>query len=166
MTGLEELRTELDLPSVSQIGFVVRDVERTVGVCSSVFGFGPWAVYEFVPEQYWFMEEPDHLKLKMGKTMLGDMELVYAQPLDGRCLHREFLETGGEGVHSLTVNVEDYDEIFSRFIAAGFEPVMRAETYVETYGGDLRACYFDTRSVCATLLEIRWASWSVDGRRG
>jgi hypothetical protein len=38
---------------------------------------------------------------------------------------------------------------------------MRAETYVETYKGHLRACYFDTRSLCGTLFEIRWVSWDM-----
>jgi len=36
---------------------------------------------------------------------------------------------------------------------------MRAESYVPTYDGTVRACVFDTRSVGGVLFEIIWKSW-------
>jgi methylmalonyl-CoA/ethylmalonyl-CoA epimerase len=162
MTTVDKLKSQLQLPAISQIGFVVSDADRMAEDYSSVFGVGPWTVYDFAPDKHWFREELSPLKLRMAKAMLGDIELVLSQPLEGRSLHREFLETCGEGMHSLTFNTPDYDGMFERFVEAGFEPVMRAETYVEIYKGHLRACYFDTRSVSGTLFEIRWASWNVE----
>jgi hypothetical protein len=161
MTAADELRAKLQLPPISQIGFVVWNADRMAANYSTVLGVGPWTVYDFVPDKYWFREQLSPLKLRMGKAIIGDIELVLSQPVEGRSLHQEFLETCGEGVHSLTFNTLDYDAMFHRFLQAGFEPVMRAETYVEAYEGHLRACYFDTRSVCGTLLEIRWASWGM-----
>jgi methylmalonyl-CoA/ethylmalonyl-CoA epimerase len=163
MTAAEKLRTRLQLPPISQVGFVVWDADRVAESYTSVFGVGPWTIYDFVPDKYWFEEELSHLKLRMAKAMLGDIELVLSQPVEGRSLHREFLERCGEGMHSLTFSTADYDATFATFVQAGFSPVMRAETYVETYKGHLRACYFDTRGVCGTLFEIRWASWDADG---
>ena len=159
MTRVDETKLGLRLPPVSQIGFVVSDVDRMVENYMSICGLGPWTVYEFAPDHYWFMEEPAEVRLKMGKCVLGDIELVLAQPLEGRSLHQEFLETHGDGVHSLTFNTLDYDQMCDDFVRAGFAPVMRVDTHVETYGGQLKACYFDTQRICGTLLEIRWASW-------
>lgn len=159
MTGIENLKIKLRLPPVSQIGMVVKDMDKAVQYYSSIFGIGPFTVYEFVPENHWFMEEPSYLKLLMGKAMLGDIEFELIQPLEGKSLHKEFLNSHGEGLQHLGFNVINYDEMFDKFLKAGFKPLMRAETYVETYKGRLRACYFDTREIGGILFEIIWKSW-------
>jgi len=159
MVPSKELITAMGLPPVSQIGVVVKDVDRAVEYYSSIFGLGPFTTYEFVPEKHWYMEQPSHLKLKMGKTMWGAMEWELIQPLEGKSLHQEFLEKCGEGLQHLGINVPNYDEMFEKMKKAGFQPLMRAETYVETYKGYLRACYFDTRRVGGVVLEIIWKSW-------
>ncbi len=160
--NIEDIKINLGLPPVSQIGVVVKDVDRSVQYYSSMFGIGPFTTYEFVPENYWFMEEPSYLKFRMGKADWGPVEWELLQPLEGKSLHQEFLETHGEGLQHLGFNVKDYDEVFDRFIKAGFEPVMRAETYVDTYKGYLKACYFDTRRVGGVLFEIIWRSWQTE----
>lgn len=159
---MEDLRTKLGLPPVGQIGFVVKDMNKAVDYYSFLFGIGPFTVYEFVPEKHWFMEEPSYLKLMMGKAAWGSLELELIQPIEGRSFHREFLETQGEGIQHLGFFVPNYDETFEKFKAAGFKPVMRAETYVETYKGYLRACYFDTRPIGGVMSEVIWKSWLTE----
>jgi 4-hydroxyphenylpyruvate dioxygenase-like putative hemolysin len=161
MSTSETLREVLALPPVSQIGVVVRDIDKAADYYSAVFGIGPFTIYEFVPEKHWYMEEPSHLKLKMGKAMLGKLEWEMIQPLEGKSLHQEFLQKHGEGLQHLGFNVPNYDEVFKRMRKAGFQPLMRAETYVDTYKGYLRACYFDTRRVGGVIFEIIWKSWLV-----
>jgi hypothetical protein len=75
MSGIDELKTILSLPPVSQIGVVVREIERAVSYFSSIFGIGPFTVYDWTPDKHWVREEPSYLKLRMGKTMWGDVEL-------------------------------------------------------------------------------------------
>jgi len=162
MIGSNEMTIKLGLPPVSQIGVVVRDIDTAVNYYSSMFGLGPFTVYEFVPEKHWYMEEPSHLKLKMGKAMWGDIEWELLQPLEGKSIHKEFLESYGEGLQHLGFNVPNYDEMFAKFKKAGFTPLMRAETYVDTYKGYLRACYFDTRRVGGVIFEIIWKSWLME----
>ena len=165
MTKIEELKKKLGLPPVSQIGVVVRNMDKAVEYYSKLLGIGPFTVYEFVPQNHWFMEEPSYLKFRMGKAMLGDIELELIQPVKGKSFHREFLKTHGEGVQHLGFNVPNYDEMFEKFKAAGFKPAMRAETYVETYKGYLRACYFDTRRIGGIMFEIIWKSWLMENRK-
>jgi 4-hydroxyphenylpyruvate dioxygenase-like putative hemolysin len=159
MSGINELTAKLSLPPVSQIGVVVREVEKAVSYFSSVFGICPFTVYEWAPDKHWVMEEPSYLKLRMGKAMWGNIELELIQPLEGKSLHIDFLETYGEGLHHLGFNVPNYDEVFERFLCEGFKPLMRAESYVATYDGHLKACYFDTRQIGGIIFEIIWKSW-------
>jgi methylmalonyl-CoA/ethylmalonyl-CoA epimerase len=126
---------------------------------SSVFGLGPFDVFEFKPEKQWFREKPSSFKLKQGKAMWGDIVLELIQPLEGESLHKEFLETQGEGVQHIGFLVPDYEETFDRFVKAGFAPLTRAEMYVEAQKGTLKACYFDTRRVGGVIFEIVWRSW-------
>jgi methylmalonyl-CoA/ethylmalonyl-CoA epimerase len=154
--GLSE---RLSLPPIEHIGVVVRDIATAIEYYSSVFGLGPWTVYEFAPEKQWFREKPSSFKLKMGKAMLGDILLELLQPIQGESLHAEFLKTHGEGMQHLGFLVPDYEETFSKFVKAGFDPLTRVEVYMETYKGDLKACYFDTRRAGGVIFEIVWRSW-------
>jgi 4-hydroxyphenylpyruvate dioxygenase-like putative hemolysin len=159
MDGSQGLVRKMELPPVSQIGIIVKDMDKAVEYYSAIFGLGPFTTYEFVPEKHWYMEQPSYLKIKMGKAMWGNLELELLQPLEGKSLHEEFLRTHGEGLQHLGINVRNYDEVFDSMKREGFQPLMRAETFVPTYNGSLRACYFDTRRVGGVIFEIIWKSW-------
>ena len=153
------LKTKLGLPPISQIGVVVRDMQKAVEYYSGHFGIGPFTVYDSVPDKYWFRGKPSHMKLRQGKAMLGGIELELIQPLEGESPFHEFLDAQGEGLHHLAFNTEDYDGMVRQFEAAGFTPLMRAEGYVETYKGTVKACHFDTRAVGGVIFEVLWKSW-------
>jgi len=159
MADIKELQIKLNLPRVSQIGVVVGEMDRAVDYYESVFGLEPFTVYEFVPDKHWYMEEPSPLKILMGKSMWGDVEWELLQPLEGKSLHQEFLDTHGEGLQHLGFTVSNYDDMFERMKKAGLQPLMRAESYVENYGGNVKACYFDTRQAGGVICEIIWKSW-------
>lgn len=101
MTPVDDLREKPGFLPLSQIGLVVRDMDKVIDYYSSVFGLGPFTVYEFIPEKHWFMEMPSYLKIMMGKATWGDIEWELIQPMEGRSFHKEFLETHGEGVQHL-----------------------------------------------------------------
>lgn len=168
MSGLDEIKGEIELPPVSQIVMVVRDVDKVVQLYSSAFGMGPWTVYEFAPEKHWVKEKPTYPKFRMAKVTLGDIELCFMQPIGGESIHKEFLETHGEGMFNLVFDIPNYDEVFEKFIKAGFKPLARAKSYVETYKKFLTACYFDTQSIGGLLIEIRQGdrkSWLLTSKR-
>jgi 4-hydroxyphenylpyruvate dioxygenase-like putative hemolysin len=155
----EELRTVLGLPPVTQIGVVVRDIDKAVKFYTSIFGIGPFYVYEFIPEKHWYHEKPSPLKLLMAKAPWGSMELELVQPLEGKTIHKEFLDTHGEGLQHLGFDVPDYESLFEKFVKSGFKPLQRIETYYGAYNGYAKACYFDTREVGGVVFEIMWRSW-------
>ena len=159
MAGMDDLNVELRLPPLHQIGVVVKDINRVLDSYSSLFGIGPFTVYEFIPDKQWFMEERTYFKAIYGKAMLGGVELCIMEPVEGRSIHNVFLETHGEGLMNLGFHTPNYEEMFDKFLRAGFEPVARAESYVESYKGYLKGCYFDTRSIGGVLIEIMFKSW-------
>jgi methylmalonyl-CoA/ethylmalonyl-CoA epimerase len=159
MGSMDELRKKLELPPPYQIGVVVADMDKAVEYYSTIFGVGPFTIYEFMPEKQWVLEKPSSFKLQLGKAIWGNLELELIQPLEGESPHKEFLEKYGGGLQHLGFLIHNYDEMFNKFKKTGFKPLTRAETYVETYGGYLKACYFDTRRVGGVIFEIIWKSW-------
>ena len=156
---LQELKSKLKLPPVSQIGVIVKDMRATVEYYSRQFGIGPFNVYESSPDHYWFKNKPSYVKLRQGKAMLGDIELELIQPLEGESPYHEFLENEGEGLNHLGFNVPNYDEMYESFINAGIKQLMRVESYVKNYDGYIKACNFDTRQIGGVVIEIIWKSW-------
>lgn len=159
MPDLDKIKQIIDLPAVSQVGVVVRDVDRAVEQYQNLFGLGPFTRYQFQPDRHWFRNEPSPLTLEMAKAMWGPVEYELLQPVEGQSLHQEFLDQHGEGLQHLGFNVRNYEAVYAAMEAAGFEPVMRAESFVEQYNGHLKACYFDTRAVAGVICEVIWKSW-------
>lgn len=159
MAGMNELKAKLGLPPVSQIGVVVRNVEKAANSYSSLFGIGPFTIYEFIPEIHVFNGEQTYSKIKMGKAMWGSIELELIQPMEGKSPHMDFLQQRGEGAQHLGFNIPNFDELYEKFIKEGFKPLLRSASYVETYKGNLKVCYFDTDKAIGILFEIIWKSW-------
>lgn len=159
---IDTLKSKLKLPPVSQIGVIVRDVDAAVEYYSSLFGIGPFNVYESSPDKYWFKGKPSYMKVRQGKAMLGDVELELVQPLEGESPYHEFLKNEGEGLNHLGFNTPNFDEMYERFVEAGFESMMRVESYVEYYDGYIRTCNFDTRRIGGVVFEILWKSWLME----
>jgi len=159
MTGADELKAKLGLPPVSQIGVVVRDARKAADYYSSLLGIGPFRVYEFVPEKHWYKEGLTYSKVMMGIARWGNIDLELVQPMEGRSIHKDFLEEHGEGLQHLGFNVPNFDELYERFIQEGFKPLLRGESYIDMHKGHLKACYFDTQKIGGVIFEIIWKSW-------
>jgi hypothetical protein len=155
----DQIQTELNLPPVHQIGVLTKDIKKAIDYYVSQFGLGPFTVYEFTPDKVWYKEEPSHYKAIYGKTMLGDIELCLMQPLEGESIQKEFIEKHGDGLFNLGFHVQNYEEMFDKFLKAGFNPLARAESYVSNYNGYVKGCYFDTQKVGGIIFELLWMSW-------
>jgi hypothetical protein len=159
MGGVDDLRARLALPPFYQLGVVVRDVDRVARHYSSLFGVGPFTIYEFVPEIHIYNGEQTYTKMKMGKAMWGNIELELIQPMEGKSPHMDFLKKRGEGLQHLGFNVPNFDELCDGFLKEGFKPMLRSGGYVETYKGEVKVCYFDTEEAVGIIFEIMWRSW-------
>jgi hypothetical protein len=160
MTDTGALQAKLKLPPISQIGVVVKDVEKAAQNYSTLFGIGPFTIYEFRPENDDYEgEKMTGTRLKMGKAMWNSMELELIEPIEGRSPHMDWLRQRGEGVQHFGFNVPNFDDVCRRFLDEGFTPILKGEAYVDVYKGNLKACYFDTDKAIGVIFEIIWKSW-------
>ncbi len=88
------------------IGVVVKDADKTAEFLSSVWGIGPWRSMDYAPhKEDMIVGEP--FALKAVFTKLGPTILELLQPVEGKSVWAEALETNGEGIHHMAFNVSD-----------------------------------------------------------
>ena len=143
----------LVLPAPSQLGVVVKDLDRAIDYYSKTFGLGPFRSFEFVPAKHWVKGVPAPIRLNIGKCEWGALEFEMIQVLEGETAHKQFLEEKGEGMQHLGFVVDNYDEWIDYFENQGINVLMNAETYVEGEG-HIRAAYMETDRVGGILFEL------------
>jgi hypothetical protein len=118
---------ESSFNKVTQIGMVVRDVEKTVERLTAL-GIGPFQELVLPPErQEWFRGERMYADFRIYSAMIGDMQLELIQPLKGNSPHQEFLDTVGEGIQHIACSVPDVQKAVDELTEKDAEVLMRAK---------------------------------------
>lgn len=134
----------LKLPPVAHVGLVVRDVDRAMEFYSSAFGLGPWRVVEIPGTS----PEGQPWKLKLAFAPLGQVMLELIQVLEGRTLHRDFLEQRGEGLHHLGFEVDNFDRWLEALEKRGIGVVMGRRS------PEVSFAYLDTEMAGGAIVEL------------
>ncbi|MDL5363438.1 VOC family protein [Halalkalicoccus sp. NIPERK01] len=131
----------IEIPEITQVAFVVRDIEDGVDRFGSILGIGPWEVYRFEPprlSETTYRGDPHDYSMilalsEVAGTMIG--------PLEGESIYTEHLEEHGEGLHHVACFAfEDTEAVVDRFVEAGVGVLQSGNFAGVPYW------YFDTRS--------------------
>jgi methylmalonyl-CoA/ethylmalonyl-CoA epimerase len=131
--------TDLKLPPVYQIGYVVRDVDQACAFYEATYSVGPFQVFpEVIMDGAILRGKAVDTRIKVALAKSDSLEIEFIQPLQGTNLYTEFLEAKGDGVHHLGFVIDDMAAWKARFAARGFEPVFHHDM------GVMEFAYFDT----------------------
>jgi len=114
---------KVKLPPVEQIGIVVKDVDKAVEFYSSIFGWGPFQVYEFDMKGFTYGGKKGDCRLKLAFAQSGSIEIELLQVLEGETPLTEFLREKGGGVQHLRFRVDDLDSMLAELAKEGIHPV-------------------------------------------
>ncbi|NQX87619.1 MAG: VOC family protein [Halioglobus sp.] len=133
-----DVRDELNLPDLNQVGFVVRDLDAALALYAPMFG--PFTTLEPGPMRYHYrgQEEACDMLLAFGRS--GDVEIELIQWVSGGCPHKEFLDAGREGMHHLRFTVEDLEGAVSDAGHIGYTSI-----WGKRYGAGLAVAYLERR---------------------
>ena len=114
------------LPQQLHIGVVVKDMDRTIQLLSSVFGIGPWDIKErrYPEEQVVVGKGPFSYRLAFAP--LGPIELELIEVLEGSTIHADFLNTRGEGIHHIGFRVPDMQKTVTTLQQQGIDVLQSA----------------------------------------
>ena len=75
----ESIAKKLRLPKLGQIGYVVRDVAKTISYYRDTFGVRPWMVMDERPEPCIEKEKEVHPVLRIALAYMGPVQLELIQ---------------------------------------------------------------------------------------
>jgi methylmalonyl-CoA/ethylmalonyl-CoA epimerase len=143
--------TSIVLPPVSQIGLVVRDLEKAAAFYHSTFGIGPFSI---VPKMRFdgiiLRGRPTDSKVKLGFADSGPLQIELIQPLEGENIYTEFLRSGNEGLHHLGFEVDNFEGMLAKFERQGIEPLFWKNF------GSMAFAYLDTGKIGGVIVELLW----------
>ena len=143
------MMTDLKLPPVYQLGYVVRDIEKACEFYEATYGVGPFQVIPEVDMDGAILRgKPVETRIKVALAKSDKVEIEFIQPLQGKNLYTEFLDAKGDGIHHLGFLVDDMNGWKARFAARGFEAVFHRDM------GVMEFAYFDTSAVGGVMLEL------------
>ncbi|MEM9253899.1 MAG: VOC family protein [Pseudomonadota bacterium] len=143
---MEDIRRQLELPVMDQVGFVVRDLEQSLALYEPLFG--PFTTMEPGPIRYQYRgaEEECDMRLAFGKS--GDTEIELIQWVRGGCPHKEFIESGNEGMHHIRFRIDDLDAKVAEARTFDYEAIWHTR-----YGEGLAVAYLE-RAGDPLLIEL------------
>lgn len=156
-------RPAVELKRPVQIGIVVRDLEQTTRLLTSLFGIGPFSFIEWpnrADSKYFYRGKEEHIKIRQAFVQIGPLELELIQPLEGeRNAYYEFLAQKGGGIHHILFEVEDMAQTV-RCLAADQVEVLQAGTGIRP---GTKWTLLDTQDLVGFLLELRQRAPGCDG---
>jgi methylmalonyl-CoA/ethylmalonyl-CoA epimerase len=130
----------LNLPPLNHIGVVVRDMDEVGRSLKQVFGLELEDEFEYTARADDMLAgEPFTLRIAAAK--IGGATYEFLQPVAGKSLWADFLESSGEGTHHVAFTVQDWAADVARIQEGG--SVMVAGATVDKFDNK-RWAYFDT----------------------
>ena len=149
----------------AQVGIIVRDLDQTVQVLTTVFGLGPFRFVTWPPPDRSdmvkiYQGKPGDFSYRMAFAELGPIELELIQPLEGESVWADFLAEHGQGIHHIRFNVNDMQSVVDYLAQHGVR--------VSQMGSGLRPgtswAVFDTESLAGFAIEVMRKVPGTDGR--
>jgi methylmalonyl-CoA/ethylmalonyl-CoA epimerase len=111
----------LDLPPITQIGFVVRDLRKSMAMYEPMYG--PWHVFDGSVAAANYRGRGADVSLDIAIGHSGTLEIELIQWNSGDSPHREFIERGCEGMHHLQYRVPDAETAIAALHRLGYQTI-------------------------------------------
>jgi methylmalonyl-CoA/ethylmalonyl-CoA epimerase len=140
---------------VSQIAFVVKNLEIVVENYYRLFGIGPWHFYTYgrplVPRMTRNGQPADY-RMRVALSFFGPMRIELIEHLEGDTVYAEFIERHGYGIQHLGFVVEDMAKAVEEAQNAGIRVTMDGSGFGPDDDGHY--AYLDTEDLIGTTIEL------------
>ncbi len=127
MSGFNEGLRD-NIKEISQASIVVKDLDLAMMDYWDILGIGKWTTFLFgspLVSEYSYHGEPTWARTKVAITQLGSLELELIQPLEGKSIYQEWIDSHGEGLHHLKFFVNDVSKFEQAMANKGFYSIQR-----------------------------------------
>jgi len=131
---------------------VVRDIDKTIKYYQSL------GIATFEPEFLLNGSDCDYkvngktpdpmVKLRIRFVQIGSLRLELVQPVEGVSAHKDFLNSGGDGIYFIAFSVDDLDKETDKLVKKGMKVILSGKTQTVSFAG------FDTGKVGNVCVEL------------
>jgi len=141
---------------VTQVAWVVENLEASVKTFYHVFGVGPWHFYRYGRPLLSVMKRNGRdaeYTMDIAVANAGATRLELIQPIEGDTVFSEFAKENGYGkIHHLGVAVDNIGEALKVITGSGIAVTMEGAGY--GLDGDGYFAFLDTQSLVGITLEL------------
>jgi len=137
--------------TVTQIGIVVKDIERSAKAYAEALGvpIPSWELTDPLEKAHTlYLGQPSKAQAKLAFIEMGNITIELIEPVGGPSTWRDVLEAKGEGIHHLAFEVKDMDKRLAELKAKGLTLIQSGD-----YTGG-RYAYVDGTAKLGTILEL------------
>jgi len=148
----------LNISNADQVGIVVEDLDSAIKQFKLLLGVSNFDVVDWPkpgtnPESTYYGKTAQ-FKLRIAFSQLGNLQLEVIQPVEGKSIFADFLETHGPGLHHLRFSEKNFDQKVEQLQKAGIQMI--------SSGRGVRSpstwAYFDTTKFLGGIyIELRTA---------
>lgn len=138
---------KLILPEPSHVGYVTKDLERSMNVLGKTCGLGPFTTISPDYQNKRYRGQPEDFKMRLALVRIGDFLYELVEVIHGRTIYEDFMKDHGEGIHHLGYEISDLDRWIALYNEQGINPIMSGDRL------GLKWAYFDTGEITIELLD-------------
>ena len=148
----DEALSNTFLGNVVELALITSDHRKTMDGLIKL-GIGPWAVYEFNPDnvtEQTYDGKPAEFAIKVCFAKSGDMMWEIMEPLWGPTIFQDYLDKHGDGLQHIAYdcNNSPWDERMAELESRGFKCVQSGK-----WMGKNAFAFFDTVTATGTVFE-------------
>ena len=144
----------LKLPSMGQLGMVVKDMRSSLDYYAALLNIRPWYQAKIVKSDIHYCGRPIDLELDIAVGYSGALQVELIEVVGGdKNIYTDFISTQAQGIHHVGFVVPDISKRIETMKAAGFEPVQHG-TLVTRGKAVTRFAYFDTIGLFGYIREL------------
>lgn len=122
-------------------GVLVKDIDSAMDYYSKKLQIGPWQYFGELQENAEYYGKPHKLCYKAAMAPFGALNLELIQPTAEGSVFYDALQSRGEGVHHVCIEVDDIEEAEETCKAMGFPIIDRVPMYEMEPGFSLGFCF-------------------------
>jgi len=116
---------ENQLIHMTQVGVVVKDLDKAIANMKRIFDVTPSSVGETRKEGRVYHQKPGNFMAKIALFDFCNIQFEFIQPLSGESIWKNFLDEHGEGLQHVSFRVADHGKARAQMQEAGTFPEMQ-----------------------------------------
>lgn len=151
----KSIARQLKLPKLGQIGYVVKDVDKTVSYYRDTFGIRPWMLLDERPQPCIEKGKEIHPLLRIALAYMGPVQVELIQVVEGESVHLNHPEESLWRIHHLGFMVQDINKRLDACRKLGIDVLQRGT--IKDIGFSVDYAYLDTVQQAGVVMElIQW----------